>query len=120
MVPSDGSRFRMSMRMVYDFATLKRIFGMSSVTSLSIIGKIAFSITSRFIAGARVCKTISPCKTANKKNKAYRDGETGGHPVEVIRVFAHDCNFRNDSFACPINTKDFSELLQVFSGSFSY
>lgn len=54
IVPSAGRRFRTSMRMVYDFATLKRIFGMSSDTNLSIIGRIESLITSRLMAGAKV------------------------------------------------------------------
>ena len=55
MVPSAGNRLRMSMRTAYDLATLKRMFGMSSETNLSIIGRIDFSITARLMAGASVC-----------------------------------------------------------------
>ena len=55
IVPSAGKRLSTSMRTAYDFATLKRIFGISSDTSLSIIGRIDFSITSKSMAGARVC-----------------------------------------------------------------
>ena len=54
IVPSAGRRFRTSMRIVYDFATLKRMLGMSSDTNLSIIGRIESLITSRLMAGAKV------------------------------------------------------------------
>ena len=55
MVPSAGRRFKTSIRIAYDFATLNRILGMSSDTNLSIMGRIDFSITSKLIAGASVC-----------------------------------------------------------------
>lgn len=79
MVPLDGSRFKMSMRMVYDFATLKRMLGMSSVTSLSIIGRIAFSITSRFMAGASVYS--SRLALANIANEHLEHTEMAKHVV---------------------------------------
>ena len=42
---------------------------------------------------------------------AYRDGEACGHSVEVIWVFAHHDNLRNDGVARPPNSEDFSQLL---------
>jgi hypothetical protein len=38
-------------------ATLKRMFGISSATSLSIIGRIDFETTSKLTTGARVLKS---------------------------------------------------------------
>jgi hypothetical protein len=54
-VPCSGSCFSVLTRTPYDFATLKRMLGISSLTSLSIIGRIDCSMTSRLSAGARVC-----------------------------------------------------------------
>jgi hypothetical protein len=49
-----GSCFKVLIRIPYDFATLKRMLGISSFTSLSIIGRMDCSMTSRLRAGARV------------------------------------------------------------------
>lgn len=53
-VPCSGSCFKVWTSIPYDFATLNRMLGISSFTSLSIIGKMDCSITSRDRAGARV------------------------------------------------------------------
>lgn len=53
-VPSAGKRFNTSINTAYDLAMLNRIFGISSSASLSIIGRIDFSMTGMLIAGARV------------------------------------------------------------------
>jgi hypothetical protein len=53
-VPCSGSCFSVLTRTPYDFATLNRMFGISSLTNLSIIGRIDCSMTSRLSAGARV------------------------------------------------------------------
>ncbi len=108
MVPSAGNRLRMSMRTAYDLATLKRIFGMSSETSLSIIGRIDFSITARLMAGASVCNAgISDAPKSEGACRAYRNCKTSSHSVEVVRVFPHGCDFRNNCIACPLDPKNF-------------
>lgn len=59
IVPLEGRRLSTSIKTAYDFATLNRMLGMSSATSLSIIGRIDFSITSRLMAGASVYVAVS-------------------------------------------------------------
>ena len=109
MVPSAGNRLRMSMRTAYDLATLKRIFGMSSETNLSIIGRMDFSITARLMAGASVYTAgISNAAKSEGACKAYRDCKTSSHSVEVVGVFPHGCDLRNNRIACPFHPKDFS------------
>ena len=51
---------------------------------------------------------------------AYRDGEARGHSVEVIWVFAHYDNLRNNGVARPTNSEDFSQLLQILGSCFTY
>ena len=51
---------------------------------------------------------------------AYRDGEACGHSVEIIRVFAHYDNLRNNGVTRPPNSEDFSQLLQVLGSCFTY
>lgn len=53
-VPSAGSRRRVSIRTAYDLATLNRMLGISSVTSLSKMGRMELSMISRETTGARV------------------------------------------------------------------
>ena len=53
-MPSSGRRLRTEMSSEYDLATLNRMFGMSSTTSLSIMGRIDLATTSRLTTGARV------------------------------------------------------------------
>ena len=53
-VPSSGSFLRVSIMTEYDFATLNLMLGMSSVTSLSKIGRMEVSIIFRLMTGARV------------------------------------------------------------------
>lgn len=77
-------------------------------------------MTSRFMAGASVFRGNQPWHESLGADQTYRNGKTSGHPVEIIWVFAHDCDLGNDCFACPFDTKDFSELLQIFGGCFSY
>ena len=54
IVPSAGSRLRTVINSAYDLATLKRILGISSATSLSIMGRIDFDTTSRLTTVASV------------------------------------------------------------------
>ena len=49
----------------------------------------------------------------------YRDGEAGRHPVKVVGVATHSDNLGDDLFVCPLDTKDFGELLQVLCAGFS-
>ena len=51
---------------------------------------------------------------------AYRYSEACGHSVEIVRVFAHYNNFRNNGVARPSNPKDFGQLLEVFGSCFAY
>lgn len=58
-VPSAGNRFNVSISTAYDLATLKRMFGISSVTSLSKMGMMEFSMMSRVTTGVRVFLSVS-------------------------------------------------------------
>ena len=58
-VPSAGKRRRVSIKTAYDFATLNRILGISSATSLSKIGRMEVSMILRLIAGASVYQGVS-------------------------------------------------------------
>ena len=71
-------------------------------------------MTSRSIAGARVYVEEVSCLLEREKvstRYAYGDGEACGHPVEVIRVFAHHDDLRNNGVARPPNPEDFSQFL---------
>ena len=70
------------------------------------MGRIDFSITSRFIAGARVLEPVSTNLIIEAVGETYRDCEAGGHSVEVIRVLTHCHDFGNDGLACPFHPKD--------------
>lgn len=79
-------------------------------------------MTSRSIAGASVYMEEVSCigRKWDVFKYAYRDGETCGHSVEVIRVFAHHDDLWNNGVARPPNSKNFSQFLQVFGSCFPY
>jgi len=49
----------MSMMTAYDLATLKRMLGMGSETSVLRMGRIERARTGRVRAGARICRTLA-------------------------------------------------------------
>src|SRR4051794_35642647 len=105
----------------YVLATLNRMLGISSMASLSSIGRMFFAMTSRLTTDARVCppkpKLVSgPVRCLGKGASTYGDGKACCHPVEVVGVVAHGHNFGNYGFARPLNPKDLRKLLEVACG----
>src|SRR5277367_1370273 len=110
-VPSAGRRLRVSIRTAYDFATLKRMFGIASDTKRSNMGRIDSLMMSRVITGARVCPVL--VLVSHDGKETYRDCKAGGHPVEIVRVLSHRHDFRNDSVVRPLYTKHLCKFFQV-------
>lgn len=50
---------------------------------------------------------------------SYSNSKTSSHAVEVIWMCPHSHDFGNDCFVCPLNSKNFRELLQIVRGCFS-
>lgn len=56
------------------------------------------------------------CDSANSKATpagTHGDSKDGGHSVEVVWVFAHGQDFRDDSRPSPCNTEYLCQLFQV-------
>lgn len=82
------------------------------------MGRIDFSMTSTLIAGASVWQR-NQLVPGWRQDETHRDGETGSHSVEVIRMLTHSHDLRDDRFAGPLDTEYFRKLLQILRCSFS-
>ena len=79
-------------------------------------------MTSRSIAGASVYTEEISCVDLKQDtlDYAYRDCEACSHSVEVIRVFAHYDDLRDNGVARPTDSENFSQLFQIFRSCFPY
>lgn len=79
------------------------------------------SITGSERAGARVCvrRLVHYCDNNFAWQDPYRNSKAGSHPVEIVRVLAHQHDFRHDCVVRPLHAKDLGQLLQILSRGFA-